>query len=124
MTIVFVFAKCLMSFVCLLDWMMVYGLFLSQLLLDRGRGEQNRVMLCWLLTPKGLTLTLTLTKQSNKQTIKQTKGIVLGSSSVGDTRIQFVCFILGIKFDGVNGVVAGIVISNVSNQGLAEATAE
>jgi hypothetical protein len=26
-------------------------------LLGRGRGEQNRVVLCWLLTPKGLSVT-------------------------------------------------------------------
>jgi hypothetical protein len=43
-------------------------------------------------------------------------GKVIRSRSVGDTIIEFVCFILGCSFDGVAvGVMVGIVISDVSN---------
>jgi hypothetical protein len=59
MTIVFVMATfALKLFVCLFvrldDGLRTFPL---PALLGRGRGEQNRVVLCWLLTPKGLSVT-------------------------------------------------------------------
>jgi hypothetical protein len=60
MTIVFVmatFAKCFKLFGLFVRLDDALRTFPLPTLLGRGRGEQNRVVLCWLLTPKGLSVT-------------------------------------------------------------------